>query len=189
MKRKFFIDFDNTIIDTIQAYVDTYNELYCNHPQFKTAESHLVNQYNMKDQCDLIENVLDIFEHPLFFKFAELINENTFEVLEKLNCKYQLIVCSIGTPINISRKALYLKNKLPFIKDYILISNPTCKMNKSLVNMQNSLFLDDIPSNLFSSNANEEDLYLFGKRYSWNDENLWRDNWLKNWSEVEEMLL
>lgn len=186
---KLFVDFDGTIIHTIQAYVDTYNELHCDHPNFKTAEAHLVNQYDMRDQCNLAENVLDIFEHELFFKFAELINHNTFEMLEKLSKKYKLIVCSIGTPKNLSYKALWLEKKIPFIKDYVLISNPTCKMSKSIVQMQNSLFIDDIPSNLISSNCNKEDKYLFGKRYPWNDESLWKGNWCRDWTEVGEMLL
>ena len=185
MKRKLFIDFDNTIIDTIQAYCDVYNELYCDYPNFQTAEAHLVNQYNMCDQCELVTNILDIFQHPLFFKFAEFINYNTYEVLEKLDNKYQLIICSIGIPKNLAYKALWLEKKIPFIKDYVLISNPVCKMNKSIVNMQDSVFLDDIPSNLDSSNADKK--ILFGKRYSWNNE--WQGEWHANWSEVEERLL
>jgi len=184
-KQKFIIDFDGTIINTIQAYTDTYNELYCNHPNFQTAEAHLVNQYNMCDQCKLVTNVLDIFQHPLFFKFAEFINHNTYDVLEKLGSKYQLIICSIGTPKNLAYKARWLEEKLPFIKDYVLISNPVCKMNKSIVNMEGAVFLDDIPSNLYSSNAERK--ILFGKRYSWNKE--WDGEWVRSWSEVEGRFL
>lgn len=188
-KRKLFIDYDGTIIDTIDAFCSVYNELYCNHPYFKTAESDLVNQYNMKDQCPLVDNVLDIFQHELFFKFARLINDNTYEVLVDLSKKYQLIICSIGTPRNIAYKACWLEKKLPFIKDYVLISNPNCYMNKSIVNMEDSIFLDDIPSNLISSNCNEKDKYLFGKRYPWNDESLWNSKWCSDWNEVGDRLL
>lgn len=189
MKRKFFIDFDNTIIDTTDAFCSVYNELYCDHPNFKTAESDQVKVYNFSDECPLITNVEEIFTHPLFFQFAQFINSNTYEILEKLNNKYELIVCSIGWPKNLAYKALWLEKKLPFIKDYVLISNPACKMNKSIVNMQNSLFIDDIPSNLISSNCNKEDKYLFGKRYPWNDESLWKGNWCRDWTEVGERLL
>ena len=181
MKKKFFIDFDNTIIDTTDAFCSVYNELYCDHLNFKTAEPDLVNVYNFSDQCPLVKNVLDIFEHPLFFKFASFINDNTCKVLEELSVKYKLIICSIGTPKNLAYKARWLEEKLPFIKDYVLISNPVCKMNKSIVNMEGAVFLDDIPSNLYSSNAERK--ILFGKRYSWNKE--WDGEWLRSWSEVE----
>lgn len=186
MKQNFFIDFDGTIINTIDAFCSVYNELYINHPKFKPAEPDLVNQYDMRDQCPLVENVLDIFQHPLFFKFATFINDNTYEILDKLNRKYKLIVCSIGTPKNVAFKAHYLKDKLPFIKDYVLISNPTCHMDKSIVQMEGSIFLDDIPSNLISSNAKEK--LLFGKIYPWN---LGWDSkkHCLDWSEVEERLL
>lgn len=186
-KQKLIIDFDGTIINTIQAYCDVYNELYCNHPEFKTAEADLVNTYNLKDQCNLVTNVLEIFTHPLFFKFAELINDNTYEVLERLNKKYKLIICSIGVPKNLAHKALYLEKKLPFIKDYVLINNSTCHMDKAIVDMQGSCFIDDIPSNLISSNADEKDKYLFGKIYPWNKE--WDGEWCRDWGEVEKRLL
>jgi len=185
MKKKFFIDFDNTIIDTTDAFCSVYNEFYLNHPNFKTAEPELVNVYNFADQCPLVTDVKDIFIHPLFFKFAEFINHNTYETLEKLNNKYQLIVCSIGWPKNLAYKARWLEEKLPFIKDYVLISNPACKMNKSIVNMEGAIFLDDIPSNLYSSNAERK--ILFGKRYIWNKE--WDGEWVRSWSEVEGRFL
>jgi 5'(3')-deoxyribonucleotidase len=185
MKKKFFIDFDNTIIDTTDAFCSVYNEFYLNHPNFKTAEPDQVKVYNFSDECRLVTNVEEIFTHPLFFQFAQFINSNTYETLEKLNNKYELIVCSIGWPKNLAYKALWLEKKIPFIKDYVLISNPACKMNKSIVNMQDSVFLDDIPSNLDSSNADRK--ILFGKRYSWNNE--WQGEWHANWSEVEERLL
>lgn len=184
-KQKLFTDFDLTIIDSIQAYVDVYNELYINHPNFKPADAELVNQYNMKDQCPLVDNPLDIFHHPLFFKFAEFINNNTYKVLEELNNKYQLIVCSIGTPKNISYKARWMEDNLPFIQDYVLITNPNCHMNKSIINMDGAIFLDDIPFNLDSSNAKRK--ILFGKKFSWNSE--WNGEWCENWSEVEGKLL
>ena len=184
-KIKVFIDVDNTIIDTIDAFCSVYNELYCDHPQFKTAESDLVKVYNFSDQCPLVENVLEIFEHPLFFKFARLINHNTYEILEKLSKKYKLIVCSIGTPKNIAYKARWLEDKLPFIKDYIFIANPNCKMDKSIVNAEDSIFIDDIPSNLLSNKSSRK--ILFGKIYPWNDE--WNGERCETWSEVGERLL
>ena len=188
MKQRFFIDIDNTMIDTIDAFCSVYNKLYCNHPNFKTAQSDLVNVYNFSDQCPLVKNVLEIFEHELFFKFAQPINNNTYEILEKLTDKFQLTPCSIGTPKNVAHKAHYLEKHFPFIKDYVLITNQGCQMNKGIVNMEGAIFLDDIPSNLLSSNCNEEDKYLFGKIYPWNCEG-WNGKWVRDWSEVGEMLL
>lgn len=184
-KQKFFVDFDGTIVASTKAFTNTYNILYQDHPDFKPANYKNVSQYNFKCQCPLVENPLDIFEHELFFRDLEFINDNTFEVLEKLSNKYQLILATIGTPLNLAYKSLWLENKLPFIKDYILLRNNGCKMNKSVVNMDSSIFVDDIPSNLESSNADAK--ILFGKLYPWNSD--WKDEHCLNWSVIEERFL
>jgi 5'(3')-deoxyribonucleotidase len=186
-KPKFFVDFDLTIVDSIKQICKIYNILYQNHPEFKPADPNKIQQYNFKDVCPLLKTALDMFEHELFFKDLEFINHNTYEVLERLNNKYQLIVVSVGTPLNLAQKSDWLNDKLPFIKDYILLYNNGCKMDKSVVNMKGkgNIFLDDIPSNLESTNC--ENKYLFGKIYSWNLESQY-DRCL-TWNEVEKRFL
>ena len=186
-KVKFFCDLDSTITNSVVAYTDTYNILYANHPEFKLADPNKLQRYDLKDICPLVCNPLDIFDHDLFFKHLEFINENTYEVLEKLNRKYQVIIVTIGTPINLSKKSLWLSEKLPFIKDYILLFNGDCRMDKSIVKMSGSgnIFMDDVESNLRSSNC--ENKVLFGKRFEWNIG--WDGNLCLDWSEVEERYL
>ena len=185
MKNKMFLDLDSTIVDSLKSFTDVYNLLYLNHPQFKLADPNKVYQYNLKCQCPLIDKALDIFEHKLFFENLEFINDNTYEVLEKLNGKYQLIIATIGSYSNLSKKALWIEKKIPFIKDCLLISNDGCKMNKEIINMENGIFIDDVSSNLFSSNAKIKILY--GKRFEWNMD--WDKDWVLNWSVIEKRFL
>ena len=186
-KPKFFVDMDITIVDSIKKICEVYNTIYQYHPEFKPADPNKIQQYNFKDVCPLLPTALDIFEHELFFKNLEFINHNTYEVLEKLNDMYQLIVVSVGTPLNLALKSIWLRDRLPFIKDYILLYNDGCVMNKSVVNMQGegNVFLDDIPSNLESTNCDNK--ILFGKIYPWNEG--WHGDWCLDWSEVEERFL
>lgn len=187
-KQKFFIDFDLTIVNSIKAYCDTYNFIYSKYPNFIPANPDAITSYNFKCICPLLQTEKDrykIWESKIFFYYIEFINENTYDVLKKLSKKYQLIITSIGTPKNISLKAKWLENKLPFIKDYILITNKDCKMDKSIVQMQDSIFLDDIPSNLESSNAKIK--VLFGKIYPWNKG--WQGEHCLTWKDVEEKFL
>jgi len=184
-KFKFFLDFDNSIVDSIKQYCKVYNTIYRYYPSYKPADYTKVTQYNMKDQCPLVYDLLEIFQHELFFRDLEFINENTYEVLEKLGRKYQLIVVSVGTPLNLALKSIWLSEKLPFIKDYVLLFNDGCKMDKSVCNMEDGIFLDDVESNLKSSNA--KDKVLFGKRFEWNKG--WDGNWCLDWSQVEERYL
>lgn len=186
-KNKLFIDFDNTVCESTKQFCRVYNTLYANHPEFKPADYTKVLEYNFKDVCPLIENPLDIFEHPLFFSSLEFYNDNTYEVLEKLNKKYQLIIATIGSPKNLALKCNWLENNLPFIKDYVLVFNEGCHMNKNVINMKDSIFIDDIPSNLLSVNAREK--ILFGKIYPWNADGLKYFKHCLTWSDVEKRLL
>ena len=182
-----FIDMDSTITNSVKSFCDTYNKIYQYYPDFKLADPNKLQRYDLKDICPLVCNPLDIFDHDLFFKHLEFINDNTYEVLEKLNRKYQLIIVTIGTPINLSKKSIWLSERLPFIKDYILLFDDGCKMDKSIVEMSGvgNIFMDDVDSNLISSNC--ENKVLFGKRFEWNIG--WDGGWCLDWSEVEERYL
>jgi 5'(3')-deoxyribonucleotidase len=188
-KPKLFVDFDVTLVDSIKKICDVYNILYQDHPDFKPADHTKIQQYNFKDICPLLDTALSIFENELFFKDLKFINHNTYEVLKKLNNKYQLIVVSVGSPKNIAMKANWLVENIPFIKDYILLYNDGCKMDKSVVNMQGlrNYFIDDIPSNLESTNC--ENKILFGKIYPWNEDGLKNFEHCFNWNEIGERLL
>ena len=144
----------------------------------------------MQDQATCLKSesdVLEIFESPIFFKLLKLINSNTYEVVRELNEKYHIIIASIGTPLNLSRKSVYLQETLPFIKDYILLYNDGCKMSKEIIKMDypDSIFIDDHASNLVSSNAINK--YIYGKEYSWSKTNDYER--LYDWTEVANKLL
>jgi len=189
-KIKLFLDFDNVLVNSTKSFCESYNILYKYHKDFTSANWELVDTWDMQNQCKLLKSeadVLEIFENPIFFKFLKLINDNTYEVARELNEKYQIIIASIGTPINLSRKALYLQKTLPFIKDYILMYNDGVKMNKEIIQMNypDSIFIDDVTTNLDSSNAINK--YIFGKDYPWSQTNDYHRLW--NWTDVAEKLL
>lgn len=183
-KRKLILDFDGTIIDAIQAYCDTYNHLYRNHKDFKEALWWKVEKWSMRDECPLVENPNDIFSNPLFFKHCDFLNPNTREVIEWACENFEVSVCSIGTFYNIGYKSLWIKDNLPCIKEAHFITQEECKMNKSSVDMDDAIFLDDVKSNLDSSNA--ETKICVGDIYDWNRE--WNGIRCFNWTDVKNEL-
>lgn len=187
VKSKLFLDMDSTLVHSVKQFCKVYNILYRNRPQFIPADYTKLQKYNLKCICPLVENILDLFEHELFFTDLEFIDEDTYEVLEKLNEKYEIIIVTIGTPLNLARKSIWLKQNVPFIKNYILLYNDGCKMDKSLVAMQGegNVFLDDVEANLHSVTCERK--ILFGKRYEWN--NLWNGEYALTWSDVGRLLL
>lgn len=184
-KTKLFLDYDGCIIDSIKAYCSVYNELYQFRPNFKRADWSEVEIWDLKDQCPLVLNCNDIFSNYLFFQKCDFICRNTKEVIEKLCEKYEVFICSIGTPENIAFKSMWLNEHLPCVKNYIMLVNDGCKMTKAIVDMKDSIFIDDVTSNLDSSNAKLK--IIFGNEYYWSQTKDYTRCF--NWTDVEKLLL
>lgn len=184
---KIFVDFDCTIADSVKTYCNVYNKLYAQRDGFKRADYNKVNRYDLKDECHLVGHQEEIFSNEEFFKHLELMPDAK-EVIERLGTKYEIIICSLGTLDNISCKARWIKDNLPFIKNVILISNSVgasgIKTDKSAVDMKDSIFIDDHADNLFSTNAKYK--ICFGKEYSWNES--WVGQRCLSWKEVENLI-
>ncbi len=187
-KRNFIVDMDLTILDSIPAFCKVYNYFYRNHQDFVPADPCKISSYDFKCICPLLktyEYKMRIWNSHLFFAWVDFIGNDTLSVLKALNKKYNLMLCSIGSPENIAHKSVWIKDKLPFIKNYFLIHNGTCKMDKSSIKTFGGIILDDIPSNLESSDATTK--ILFGKIYPWNTG--WTGEHCLNWKEVGDRFL
>lgn len=184
---KLFVDVDGTLTNSIEAFCYTYNHIYQYHNNFKPANWIKVNKWDFSDQCPLLKNAEDvenIFSSKIFFKRLQFM-PNAKEVLYELNKKYEIIIVSIGTPLNVARKSIWLYQHLGFVKDVILITNKGTKMDKSCIDMKDGILIDDHIHNLISSNAKTK--ICFGKEYEWNKD--FQGIRAKNWLEVKEMLL
>jgi 5'(3')-deoxyribonucleotidase len=182
--RNLFIDIDGTITDSISAFCHVYNFKYNKHPDFKPADPNKVCKYDFSDECPLLnESVKDIFGNPLFFDVVDFMSE-ALQVLKSLNERYNLYLCSIGDYRNIALKSDWIHNKLPFIRNAILIAKDGSS-DKSMVNMENGTFIDDHANNLLSSNAFNKICY--GKTYEWNKD--WHGLTMRDWNSIGKYLL
>lgn len=180
-KIKLFIDFDSTIVESVKAYCDVYNELYN-----ANADYTKVERWDLGDQCPLaVDYVENIFATERFFEVLELIDSDTKQVLDELKEHYEVIIHSIGNPENISRKAEWIKRNL-HISDMILLSKSNIVMDKSIIDMSGGIIVDDYENNLFKSNADVK--ICFGK-----ETKEWNKNWtgikVGSWKELGEILL
>ena len=135
IKDKLFIDIDGVIFDSISAFCETYSYIYQNEKGYTKPEPTKVNEWNFSDQCGLLqsnEDIEEIFSDLHFFKVVQTM-PGAIEALRVLNDRYNICLCSIGTLMNISYKAKWIKSNLPFIKNTILINNDGCKMDKSII--------------------------------------------------------
>jgi hypothetical protein len=185
-KQKLFLDYDMTIVNSIKPICEIYNQDFANYKDFKPAIWQEVSQWDFKDQCPLMDNCNRYFSDKRFFDKVEFLEGNTKEIIDHLTKQYHVIICTLGTPRNLAYKSMWLEDNLPKIHDYILLRNYGIKMDKSIVDMRGGIFVDDVYSNIESSNADVK--ILFGNDYEWNKYEGVGCQRIKNWSDLYMML-
>lgn len=168
MKRKLFLDFDSTICDSSKSIISLY-------PKFdRDVEIMGYPSYTLKwNFCDVFPNVKkhiihNLFDSKLFFDNLELF-DGVYETLQEISdMGVEIIIVSIGTPNNIKFKMDYINKHLPFCTFIPLIQNGTHKFDKSIINMDGGIFVEDRVDILETSNAAIKILYKNnGYDYEW----------------------
>lgn len=178
--RDLICDFDSTVTNSVQAFIDTYKQQYNITNNIKWQDC---NRWDMKDVAPLIDDAEKIFSSKQFFDNLKFF-PNAKEELEKISKKRKIIICTIGTYDNIYHKIKWIKDNMPFISEVIPIARNKCIMNKSLVNMKGYIFIDDNENNLYSSNADIKINFTCGGIRSWNEN--WHGDRLYDWENMSE---
>jgi len=168
-----YLDFDGTIVDSCDAMAAWYNYTYQFYKDFKPAIGKDIYKWDGKDQLTLSQegDIVKIFNSDFFFEHVKP-NKDAHDVLKRMHesSKFELIVCSIGTAENISKKVLYLKENFPFIKQHIMLVqdySSDLKMNKSILRGK-AILLDDHVDNLYTSKVEFPVLYKNNGDREWN---------------------
>jgi 5'(3')-deoxyribonucleotidase len=183
-RTKLYIDYDGTIVDSVSAICRTYNALYQHHPDFKPAKPEEVKTWSMKEIIPLCQNVEELFDCHLFFKYVEFM-PNAKEVLLELNEKYDIHILTIGNLLNIAQKAIWIKDNLPFIKNVKFHYNHGCEPNKDEIRMDGGIIIDDNQKNLTNPTASLP--IVFGKKFEWNSD--FMGIRCETWDDVKKLLL
>jgi 5'(3')-deoxyribonucleotidase len=184
-KRKLFIDYDSTIVNSIKRICQMYNHEYVNHPKFKPAVDYLVEKWDFTDQLKLAPKglVTYYFNRKDFFDEKLEFMENAEEIIHKLSEKFDIYVPSLGNDDNLYYKERWLQEKLPFVK--FIGCNFDDVEDKKHIDMSGGILIDDCTKNLDSSNA--ELKICYGDLYDWNKD--WQGKRCWNWYEVLDYLL
>lgn len=188
---KLFLDFDNTIVDTIAAVVSLYNEDYVNHDGFVTINPKDVTSWEFTE-CNLAtyEEIDKYFGDKRFFQRVKLY-PSAGQVLRSLSHRYDITVVSHGYASNLKLKEEWIKNNL--FKEILDSScnaefigvNWETHNDKSHVDMSNSIFVDDSIRNLETSSAKYKILY--GEYMDWNNTNIEFIR-CKNWLDLNNQI-
>lgn len=188
---KLFLDFDNTIVDTIAAVVSLYNEDYASHEGFVQIDPSEVTSWEFTE-CNLAtyEEIDRYFGDKRFFQRVKLY-PSAGQVLRSLSHRYDITIVSHGYASNLSLKEEWVKDKL-----FKEIFDNSCNAefigvdwethnDKSHVDMSNSIFVDDSIRNLETSSAKYKILY--GEYMDWNNTNIEFIR-CKNWLDLNNQI-
>lgn len=188
---KLFLDFDNTIVDTIAAVVSLYNEDYASHEDFVQVDPKDVTSWEFIE-CNLAtyEEIDKYFGDKRFFQRVKLY-PSAGQVLRSLSHRYDITIVSHGYASNLKLKEEWVKDKL-----FKEIFDNSCNAefigvdwethnDKSHVDMSNSIFVDDSIRNLETSSAKYKILY--GEYMDWNNTNIEFIR-CKNWLDLNNQI-
>lgn len=177
---KIFVDFDETIVDSLKSVCSIYNGIYNARADWRKSRL-----WSLRDECPLLNrhSLLEIFSSDSFFRTLTF-KTGAFEVLTELSKDYPITVVSIGTVENCAKKECFINANLPFVSNYVLISGEKDNliMDKSSVDMSGGIFVDDVEDNLFSSNAAMQILYENLPKAEWNSK--WQGERIKSWYDL-----
>ena len=188
---KLFLDFDNTIVDTIAAVVSIYNEDYASHEGFIQVDPKDVTSWEFTE-CNLAtyEEIDKYFGDKRFFQRVKLY-PSAGQVLRSLSHRYDITIVSHGYASNLKLKEEWVKDKLfkeifdnSCNAEFIGVNWETHN-DKSHVDMSNSIFVDDSIRNLETSSAKYKILY--GEYMDWNNTNIEFIR-CKNWLDLNNQI-
>ena len=188
---KLFLDFDNTIVDTIAAVASIYNEDYASHEGFIQIDPKDVTSWEFTE-CNLAtyEEIDKYFGDKRFFQRVKLY-PSAGQVLRSLSHRYDITIVSHGYASNLKLKEEWVKDKLfkeifdnSCNAEFIGVNWETHN-DKSHVDMSNSIFVDDSIRNLETSSAKYKILY--GEYMDWNNTNIEFIR-CKNWLDLNNQI-
>ena len=178
-RKEIILDFDGTIANSIKAICDTYNEDFQYYKDFTHTEWCDINTWDFKELILASKEYLNqLWEQPRFFERLTFM-DNAESALTVLKEKYDISIASLGTQPNEIGKEIWIHKHMPYIKNFYFIDVEKYP-DKSHIDMNSAIFIDDVSKYLRNTNANKK--ILFGDSYPWNDD--WRGMRCYNWVEV-----
>lgn len=182
MKKKLFIDFDGTLVNTIKTICTLYDDDFKYYKDYKKIDWSEIETWDFTElNCASREYINYYFNQPRFFRNIEYMPWAK-ETINKLSELYDIKIVSMGFRPNLLGKQKWLSENFP---DCELIGvNFKKHSDKSHIDMSGSILIDDSANNLETSNA--ETKICFGDEYEWN--NNWEGIRCANWCDVWRLL-
>lgn len=177
---RLFIDFDGTIVDTIERICDLYNEDFSYYDNFEPINSEDIKTWSFQELTFADSSTVNkYFTQPRFFNEYLKEMDDACDVINRLhNNGDTIIIVTTGTAPNLKLKKAWLRNHILF--DEFIGVDIQVHRNKDHIDMKGGIFIDDMTQNLKGSNAMYK--ICFGNKYNWNND--WTGIRCCNWDDV-----
>lgn len=186
-KIKIFLDCDDTILNSSETVIEILNK---KNGTLKTIEDLKDWGYKSIDKFLTPEDVNNIYDSDSFWvrvkfkkEFVEFYNEN--------KNKFKWIIVTKGNTVNLEKKRDFLDNFFGNNYEFIPMNfNIISGFDKTSVNMENGIQIDDKTECLLGTNAACKILLTNDRQKYWNkipsqEDNLYQAN---NWEEIVDLL-
>ena len=140
------IDVDGVIINSVKRLLHYYNATYS-----KNVDWKLIREWNLDGQCSFKnpeQEIEDIFADKMFYQ-KQFLHKGAMKYINKLSKKHEVYFCTLGNSKNLYYKSKFLNEYFPNIG--IISLENMC--DKGIVDMQDSIYIDDKLHNLLNSDA------------------------------------
>ena len=182
-KQNCLIDIDGVIFDTVATINRLYHEDFKYYDNYEEVDPDDINTWEFAElKLASREYINNYFNQQRFFDNLILFDGVRYSI-SALSDKYKIIFVSMGDSPNLKLKNKWVNDNLPWC-EFIGVDFKD-HFDKSHINMEDAVFVDDSSKNLFTSNAARK--ICFGDVKSWNQD--WNGERVSNWKLCRKKLL
>lgn len=189
-KIRLFIDADDTILESSKAFIDIVNRQDNINPP-KTYEELRDWRYQSLFPYMTTKRVVEIYDSKEFFNIVK-INPDFESFYLKHENDFEWYIVTKGYKTNIEHKQKYFKKHLPKtnVVGCSFSSKEEQNFDKSHIDMDYGIQIDDRTDSLVGTNANIKILIKNDKDFYWNREDFTNEPLyiMNNWKEIIETL-
>lgn len=179
---KIFLDFDDTITDSIENVVRIANKRYnCNKNHEDLARWDFFDMYPNIPR----EEITEIFGEQEFFDTLR-IKPDALMVIYKLSKRNEFIVVSKVSKEAIPRKALWIRNNFNAIGIPLDFRAVPLGKSKGIIDMSDGVVVDDNVKFLDETNAKYKIYFNNGRKFD--ETQHWDGLTAHNWKELDSIL-
>ena len=179
---KIFVDFDDTIVDSVENVIRIANNRYGQ----KVTINDII-QWSFDGVYDGVDSqdIVNIFYEDDFFKTLKL-KDHALITLSKLSARNEIIIATKTTRDGLIKKYKWIKENLKHVCKHIDLMGFNLEQTKYIPSMEESIMIDDNVQFLEESRAKYQIFY--NNHRPFDETQQWNGLEVDNWWDLENML-